>query len=413
MIASIGKRWIGWTAVSIIVPVLVGWGSSPNDQAASQATCGEWAEISVPMTDGWSFLWSVAVSSPEDVWAVGDAVADHQEPLIEHWDGIRWTETPSPLLPPGSQLNGVAALSSDNAWAVGSRFTRNGRSFRALVEHWDGASWQVVSAPSSSKWDSMLSAVDVDGPTDAWAVGQYGIAAGERYLPRSHLRPLVIHWDGIRWAKVSFPHRPDHMWLSDISASSSDDIWAVGGRAHPPSRDVGRGKGIVAHWDSSRWKLVTLPPALGSSFFSGVISRSNEVWAVGTQGAPRFSLPFRRPYPDSPTGRPYALHRTDLEWSKVPTPAEDGGGLAQFVAPAAPTSGDTWAVGFDYPEGTSYEGGDPHVALIERSTGRWERRTESQPVDSRLLDIAGATDGTLWAVGEAELHALVERYQPC
>jgi hypothetical protein len=58
----------------------------------------------------------------------------------------------------------VTAVSSNNVWAVG------GAGGNALVEHWDGTSWSIVSnlviAGSGG-----LSSVSADSANDVWAVG--------------------------------------------------------------------------------------------------------------------------------------------------------------------------------------------------------------------------------------------------
>src|SRR6185437_12870093 len=111
---------------------------------------------------GNSLLVSVSGTSSMDVWAVGRFAATNdpktgpEAPLVEHWDGTRWTIVPSPL-PESHQrragigLTGVVAVGADDVWAVGSSWilttTESGdlaSTQETLVEHWDGHSWKVV-----------------------------------------------------------------------------------------------------------------------------------------------------------------------------------------------------------------------------------------------------------------------------
>ena len=48
-------------------------------------------------------------------------------------------------------------------------------------------------------WDifAPLSGISAVSPSNAWAVGNY--------LIRSSIATLVLHWNGIRWAKVASP----------------------------------------------------------------------------------------------------------------------------------------------------------------------------------------------------------------
>jgi hypothetical protein len=82
--------------------------------------------------------------SARDGWAVGDIqpkASGLTYPLIEHWDGVRWTLAPSPHVNNGIDggLSGVTAVSTRDAWAVGG----------TLIEHWDGRRWRVVQNPAA------------------------------------------------------------------------------------------------------------------------------------------------------------------------------------------------------------------------------------------------------------------------
>jgi len=58
-----------------------------------------------------------------------------------------WNVVPSPNVGTGrNQLNGVAVISANDVWAVGS-----GTGEKTLIEHWDGASWNVVPSSLSEK----------------------------------------------------------------------------------------------------------------------------------------------------------------------------------------------------------------------------------------------------------------------
>jgi len=92
---------------------------------------------------------AIAAVSRTSAWAVGSAFGRGYIPLIERWDGVRWTATPSRFLPGVTDpaLAGVAAVDPRLAWAVGWAVNRNGRSI-ALIEKWNGTSWQQVANPS-------------------------------------------------------------------------------------------------------------------------------------------------------------------------------------------------------------------------------------------------------------------------
>jgi hypothetical protein len=66
-------------------------------------------------------------TSPEDVWAVGEAV-------IAHWDGTAWTELRDPRLP---VFRAVQAVSRDQAWALSSH----------ELWRWNGTRWAPMALP--------------------------------------------------------------------------------------------------------------------------------------------------------------------------------------------------------------------------------------------------------------------------
>jgi hypothetical protein len=109
----------------------------------------------------------MAEISPTNIWAVGIGSTSRNgfpRGLIEHWNGASWNVVPSPIARTNisSGLDGIAAVSANNVWAVGTT---------EVAENWDGTSWNVVPAPSGVRALTGLSAlsdgtiVAVDGDT--------------------------------------------------------------------------------------------------------------------------------------------------------------------------------------------------------------------------------------------------------
>ena len=127
-----------------------------------------------------------------------------------------------------SQLDGVAMAGASRAWAVG--FARHAQPtccvpFRALIEHWNGTAWSIVSAASLPGGDdTRLHAVTVISPANVWAVGGMSVPGGTAHS-------LIEHWNGTSWSVVPSPAaEPAAASLAGISAASPSDIWAVGDR---------------------------------------------------------------------------------------------------------------------------------------------------------------------------------------
>lgn len=167
-------------------------------------------------TGGASILDAVSATSARNIWAVGDYKRHRYHTLVLHWNGSRWRQVPSPTL--GSKheslLMGVVAIGPHNAWAVGSYPGTSGE--LPLTEHWDGKSWRVVAAPSTSSFN-LLQAVSAVSATDVWAVGLDGPG-----------KTLAEHWDGHSWTVSSTPPPVQVESFAGVAAVSATDVWAVG-----------------------------------------------------------------------------------------------------------------------------------------------------------------------------------------
>jgi hypothetical protein len=133
-------------------------------------------------------------------WAVGYYVSGQflQQTLIEHFDGNAWSVVPSPS--PGALQNilfGVTAISDTDVWAVGAQQDRNGL-WHTLAERWNGTVWEVVPAADSGTSGNHFYAVKAVSSNDVYAVGQQ---AGTGFPNRA----LIEHWDGFTWKVVSDP----------------------------------------------------------------------------------------------------------------------------------------------------------------------------------------------------------------
>ena len=87
-----------------------------------------------------------------------------------------------------------------------------------------GPQWNVVSSPNQTgATDNALNGVAVLSPTDVWAAGFYTNTDGVA-------QTLTERWDGSQWSIVPSPSvgAIGGNVLQAISASSANNIWAVG-----------------------------------------------------------------------------------------------------------------------------------------------------------------------------------------
>ncbi len=221
-----------------------------------------WTAVSIPRLSEGGQLEGVAALAADEVWAVGaGGVTSVNGPQVAYalrWDGVRWSSVPVPQ--PG-EFHGLTAVTripgTDSLWAVGFQKARPGAPSHPMIDYWDGARWTATSAPAVS--GGSLSGVTALGPDDAWAVGGGTILHwnGTRWsqvAPNSRVQlsgvaalapdeawvvggGAILNWNGTTWRTVSWPH-PAAAVLTGIAVvqgASGWTAWAVGhtGSAKP------------------------------------------------------------------------------------------------------------------------------------------------------------------------------------
>ena len=177
--------------------------------------------------------------------------------------------------------------------------------------------WRIVSSPNPpDAVNSLLTSVSATSPNDVWAVGTYSGETGNR--------ALIEHWNGSQWNIVPTPAPLTSAVLLDVSARAPDDVWAVG-RYYPVQGQDART--LILRWDGMIWSQVPSPsPSMtGPNWLIGVAALAgNDAWAVGYAGADTL-----------------ALHWDGSTWEVIATPGP-GGVLAGITMMA---HNDIWAVG--------------------------------------------------------------------
>jgi hypothetical protein len=321
-------------------------------------------------------LYGVAVVSANDIWAVGLYLytAHIANTLIEHWDGNTWNVVASPNFGPGSNvLYGVTAVSQTDVWAVGYYSeSYGGAPVHALIDHWDGNAWSVVSGPDPES--GYLEDVKVVSRTSVWVVGNYFNST------TGHQNTLIEQWNGTSWNIVSSPNfgLSDDNLLRHLAVVSDSDVWAVG--SYYDSNNVGHT--LTEHWDGNAWNIVASPDlGSGENLLLGLTAVSgSDVWAVGQ-------------YADGGTTiHTLTEHWDGSAWNIVPSP--DFGSLGNALEGVAAASGsDVWSVGYYYNSGVGH-------ALIEHWDGSvWSVVFSPASNNESLWDVAAVSGSNVWAVG--------------
>jgi hypothetical protein len=211
-------------------------------------------------------------------WAVGMRLNAQFEDraLVEAWNGHQWSIADTPQ--PGSvrdMLFGAAALPRTDVWVVGDEEGKN-HIFETLAEHYDGTKWTVTRTPDPGTSGNHLYAVYAASRNDVWAVGQ-------RLDGRTPDQALVEHWDGDRWSVVSLPASVSKDVLLDgVTATSDGQVYVVG-EANSPA---GGGRPLIEHFAPGHgWHVEHLPAVPGGANWAnlyGVAIAGGSVWAAGT-----------------------------------------------------------------------------------------------------------------------------------
>jgi hypothetical protein len=237
-------------------------------------------------------LWSVAGTSPSDVFAVGEGNAT----VILHYDGASWSIMPAPV-DLGFDLRGVWAGSASNVYAVGFDAKIEG-----VVGHFDGGSWSVV----NGRFPSFLQAVWGTSPADVFVGGNGRIS----------------HFDGTTWSLM--PGMNEDTGIVSLWGVSPSDVFATGGI---------NSVNVIFQYDGSSW----------SAAYEGSFALLSGVW--GTSHSDVFAVGG---YQDaSQACHDAILHYDGSTWSIM------DGGTYPFVLLSGwgSTPADVFAVGYDYNSG--------------------------------------------------------------
>jgi hypothetical protein len=237
-----------------------------------------WQTSFIPPTTQDTFMGIAEIGSG-NVWAVGEQVGSGlaSHPLIVHLEGQSWRVLTSPDAFVGGKnsLLAVAGTSAGNVWAAGFAVPSQGP-VQPLLEHWDGSKWSIISLTGLGS--AQLTSLHAISSTDVWAVGFRSIAASNGTYTS---QPLTEHWDSTGWSSVANPDLTGQGGgkLYSIAGTSSNDVWAVGSTNNSL---------LSEHWDGKNWSIVPTPNVSANSnnwLVSVATNPSGQVWAVGRLGS--------------------------------------------------------------------------------------------------------------------------------
>jgi hypothetical protein len=289
--------------------------------------------------------------------------------------------TPAPS--PGMYVEffGISALAGNDVWAAGTWDSGVGVVVhRPLIEHWNGTAWSRVTSPRPMP-NVTYYAVKAISASNVWAVGL------RSQTQVSQEFPVIVHWNGTSWSVVPSPSVDG--FLGAIAVASPNDIWAVG--LQGTNSGAIPGQTLAEHWNGRAWSVVPTPsPGKDGAILGGVtVAGPNDVWATGQQGTNRFDH------------APLSEHWNGHAWSVVKMPPESFNSGVGSVTSAGPD--DLWASGW---YDTQTPTGTVTLTLAEHWNGhRWLLNFPPSPTgDDKLNDITAVSASDIWAVGDTALN---------
>jgi hypothetical protein len=332
--------------------------------APAGAAVGGWTVVAAP-SPAVARLVATDFAASGDGWAVGSAGVSLQgtgvDALIEHWNGQSWQVVPGLAVANSNEaLTGVTSTGASNAWAVGWHDPYGTVRKHGLTLHWNGQQWSVT---QDAQFSPILNAIDARTPSDVWAVGT----------------DLFQHFDGSTWTTA--PFTPVGAHLRSVIVLAADDAWAVGG-IKDSRTGYSRDLTYLAHWDGTSWRSVPSPLGLTTGSLASVSATGpSDIWAVGSLSS----------------GAPVALHYDGTSWRQVATPSNGPFSALNGVVAISPTN--VWAVG-------NRNGTLPNGNVVQRTlTEHWDGTAWSVVASPNATDndnsLAAVTRAgtTVWAFG--------------
>ncbi len=158
--------------------------------------------------------------------------------------------TPWPL-PDGSPLTSVALAPGSGAGVDESGALAVGLD-GATLRYDASTGWQVEAAAPRAHHLNLLG-VAFNGPSSAFAVGQFGV---------------ILRWDGTSWSEDPQSISLTLSQLNAVAFAANGEGWAVGAN------------GTILHYDGQSWSIEDPPPAESGEDISSVAVAGSEAFAV-------------------------------------------------------------------------------------------------------------------------------------
>ena len=228
--------------------------------------------------------------------------------------------------------------------------------------------WVVNASPNPGASD-VLDGVSATDSDNIWAVGY------------ADNQTLTEHWGGAAWKVIPSANESAQDLLVAVAVVSEKNVWAVGSNGDP----LAISQAMAKQWNGKVWSLATVPTVGVSSQFTSVarVPGSSNVWAVG--------------HSTDISTIDYTLieYWNGTAWSIVPSPDGSANG-SDLLGVTAIAANNAWAVGTFSDNSGNFE------SLIEHWNGHAWKVVTSPNIQGNgvLWSVAGVPGSNhAWAVG--------------
>ncbi|HUD37161.1 MAG TPA: hypothetical protein VMR14_09705 [Streptosporangiaceae bacterium] len=268
---------IALSVAAAAAPAMAATPASAVSPRVRPAAAVGWRVAQVISAPGHSvLLGGIDAVSASDAWAGGVSLPADGEgngrALIEHWDGRAWHRVVLPAKAARRVSNGlflgtIGASSARDVWA----FSEAGSYLRR-----SGTRWTFGGLPGYRAGKTVIFAIKVFGPDDAWVFG----ARTAGHPSKAKFTPYAARFNGRAWTSVRIPGTGI---VDTVSAISADDMWALAGSQAAGAGELAPTPG-VEHWNGRAWRAAPAQPRLPKNgTLSGIVALApHDVWVGGS-----------------------------------------------------------------------------------------------------------------------------------
>jgi len=285
-------------------------------------------------------------------------------------------------------VSSVSAPAANDVWALGGTLTDANKSFPVL-DHWNGRAWQRVSVPGAG-YPFNPYQVAASSAGDVWV---FGLAAGVAH-------PRWAHWNGRSWTTGALPvirvagNNAPAVTITAAASAGPGDVWVAGTVTDWNSKFGLPAQAFLARDDGHGWRTYRIPESMPNVVGISALSHT-DVWAAATAGQGTSGVGA------STSNASVLLHWTGASWQSIPVPR-----TVSVSAVAGTSAHSAWVTGglpgkgpggLTYVAGAAYWNGSRWTTTTDPAADAQFPRTGYL---DELTSVVSDGNGGLWAAAE-------------